>query len=161
AVAVGPITGFGRVAQVRDLDPLAMRHLPEGLARPGGDLSAIELEGDRVGGRLGHRRSSGKWRKTESQGFGAAWPGPQTEAPPGRYPLSWCPSCMPSQYSSMSCRAVIPAGATFTPGRPTRPETENQRRPRPPLRPWPANQSGPRSRISRIQETVSTLWIRV
>src|SRR5258708_4033412 len=42
---------------------------------------------------------------------------------------------MPPQYSSISSRAVIPAGASLTPGSLTRPETEKLRRPLRPLRP--------------------------
>ena len=36
----------------------------------------------------------------------------------------------------------MPAGASFTPGSFTRPETEKLRRPLRPLRPWPVHQSG-------------------
>jgi hypothetical protein len=36
----------------------------------------------------------------------------------------------------------MPAGASFTPGSRTRPDTEKVRRPLRPLRPWPENQSG-------------------
>ena len=83
------------------------------------------------------------------------------EAPPGRYPLSMWPSAMPPQYSSMSSRKVMPAGASFTPGFFTRPETEKLRRPLRPLRPWLANDSGPFSTMSRTQNSVSTLLISV
>jgi len=52
---------------------------------------------------------------------------------------------------------LIPAGARCTPGRFTRPETENERRPLRPRRPCATNHSGPRSRISRTQYNVSML----
>ena len=65
------------------------------------------------------------------------------------------------RYSSISSRAVIPAGASLTPGSRTRPETEKVRRPLRPLRPWPVNQSGPFSTMSRTQKRVSTLLISV
>ena len=42
---------------------------------------------------------------------------------------------MPPQYSSMSSRTVMPAGARCTPGFFTRPDTENERSPLRPLRP--------------------------
>ena len=64
---------------------------------------------------------------------------------------------MPPQYSSISSRTVMPAGASLTPGSRTRPETENERRPLRPLRPWPANQSAPFSTMSRTQCRVSKL----
>ena len=57
------------------------------------------------------------------------------EAPPGKYALNVCPSCIPPQYSSISCFIVIPAGASFTPGFFTLPDTENVLRPFLPLRP--------------------------
>ena len=83
------------------------------------------------------------------------------EAPPGRYPLKLCPSAMPPQNSSISCRAVMPAGANLTPGSLTRPDTENVRSPCRPLRPWPVNHCGPFSTMSRTQKSVSTLLISV
>src|SRR5207249_2608498 len=64
---------------------------------------------------------------------------------------------MPPQYSSISSRTVMPAGARCTPGFFTRPDTENERSPFLPLRPWPANQAAPRSTIWRTQYTVSRL----
>src|SRR5438309_7177046 len=64
---------------------------------------------------------------------------------------------MPPQYSSISSRTVIPAGARCTPGCFTRPDTENERSPFLPLRPWPANQAAPCSTICRTQYTVSRL----
>jgi hypothetical protein len=64
---------------------------------------------------------------------------------------------MPPQYSSISSRTVMPAGARWTPGLRTRPLTENERSPLRPLRPWPANHSGPRSTMSRTQYSVSML----
>src|SRR5688572_27184194 len=64
---------------------------------------------------------------------------------------------MPPQNSSMSSFTVMPAGARCTPGFFTRPETENERRPLRPLRPWEANQSAPFSSRSRTQCRVSML----
>mgnify|MGYP003694717063 CR=1 FL=1 len=58
---------------------------------------------------------------------------------------------MPPQNSSISWRAVMPAGASLTPGSRTRPDTEKVRSPLRPLRPWPVNQSGPFSTMSRTQ----------
>ena len=51
----------------------------------------------------------------------------------------------------------MPAGARCTPGFLTRPLTENERSPFRPWRPWPANQAGPFSRMSRTQCSVSML----
>src|SRR5882724_1738983 len=68
---------------------------------------------------------------------------------------------MPPQNSSISSRAVMPAGASLTPGFLMRPDTEKLRSPLRPLRPWLWNQAAPFSTISRTQYTVSTLWIRV
>src|SRR6266545_2286579 len=64
---------------------------------------------------------------------------------------------MPPQYSAISSRTVMPAGARWTPGFATRPETENERGPLRPCRPWFANQSAPFSRMSRTQYSVSML----
>src|SRR6266481_2241741 len=79
AVAVRPIIGRWRIAQMRDFLALAFCHLPDGLARLGLDLLAVELELD-----LGHSaaslNSSGKYLITEVSGFEAAWPSPQIEA---------------------------------------------------------------------------------
>src|SRR5215470_3134809 len=64
---------------MRDLPALALCDLPDGLARLGLDLLAVELELD-----LGHSaaslNSSGKYLITEVSGFAAAWPSPQIEA---------------------------------------------------------------------------------
>ena len=68
---------------------------------------------------------------------------------------------MPPQYSSTSSRRLMPAGARWTPGFRTRPLTENERRPRRPRRPWPANQTGPLSSTSRTQYSVSKLCSNV
>ena len=51
----------------------------------------------------------------------------------------------------------MPAGASFTPGLLTRPETENERRPLRPWRPCEANHAPPFSSISRTQYSVSKL----
>src|SRR5262249_17159805 len=79
AIAVGPIIRRGRIAQMRDVGALAPGHLPDGLARPGLDDFAIELELD-----LCHSaaslNSSGKYLMKEVSGFEAAWPSPQIEA---------------------------------------------------------------------------------
>jgi hypothetical protein len=48
AIAVGAVAGLGQPAQMRDLDALAVRHLPDRLARLGLDLGAIEKEADRL-----------------------------------------------------------------------------------------------------------------
>ena len=68
---------------------------------------------------------------------------------------------MPPQSSSISSRQVMPAGATLTPGSLTRPLTEKLLKPFEPCRPWEANQAGPFSAMSRIQNRVSTLLTRV
>jgi len=47
AIAVGAIAGFGRIAEMRDLDAEPPRHLPDRLARLGFDLGAVEGEFDR------------------------------------------------------------------------------------------------------------------
>jgi len=47
-IAVGPIAGFGAVAEMRDLDALAMGDLPDRLTRLRRDLDAVEGEGDGV-----------------------------------------------------------------------------------------------------------------
>jgi hypothetical protein len=44
AVAVGAISGFRPVAQMRDLGAHTARHIPNGLARPRLDLGAVEFE---------------------------------------------------------------------------------------------------------------------
>ena len=49
---------------------------------------------------------------------------------------------MPPQYSSISSRAVTPAGASTTPGFFTRPDTENERKPLRSRRPCEVNQRG-------------------
>src|SRR6185295_10245100 len=64
---------------------------------------------------------------------------------------------MPPQYSSINSFTVMPAGARCMPGFFTRPDTENERNPLRPLRPWPANHAAPFSTISRIQYTDSML----
>src|SRR5229473_3991361 len=79
AIAVGPIVRRRRIAQMRNLGALPLRHLPDGFARFGFDLFAVELELD-----LGHSaaslNSSGKYLITDVSGFEAAWPSPQIEA---------------------------------------------------------------------------------
>src|SRR5437588_6691584 len=64
---------------MRDFLALAFRHLPDGLARLGLDLLAVELELD-----LGHSaaslNSSGKYLITDVSGFEAACPSPQIDA---------------------------------------------------------------------------------
>src|SRR5260221_2929140 len=64
---------------MRDLAALAFCNLPDGLARVGFDLLAVEFELD-----LGHSaaslNSSGKYLITDVSGFEAAWPSPQIEA---------------------------------------------------------------------------------
>ena len=63
---------------------------------------------------------------------------------------------MPPQYSSISSRAVTPAGASTTPGFLTRPDTEKLRKPLRSRRPCEVNHSAPFSTMSRIQYSVST-----
>ena len=46
AIAVGPVAGRRRVAQMRDVGAVAARHLPDGLARPRLDLAPVEDELD-------------------------------------------------------------------------------------------------------------------
>src|SRR5665213_1397047 len=66
---------------MRNFAALALCHLPDGLARIGLNLLAVEFELD-----LGHsaaslgRNSSGKYLITVVSGFEAAWPRPQIEA---------------------------------------------------------------------------------
>ena len=67
AIAVGAVAGLGQPAQMRDGDALALRHLPDALARPGLDLAAVEREADGVGHRVslvgaaGPGRSAWHW----------------------------------------------------------------------------------------------------
>jgi len=61
--------------------------------------------------------------------------------------------------SIMTLSAI--AGAILTPGSFTRPETEKERSPVRPFRPWLVHQEGPRSRMSRTQNRVSTLLTSV
>src|SRR5262249_37860264 len=79
AIAVGAIVGRRRIAEVRDLRPLSLGDLPDGLTRLGFDHLAVELELD-----LCHSaaslNSSGKYLITEVRGFDAAWPRPQIDA---------------------------------------------------------------------------------
>ena len=71
-------------------------------------------------------------------------------------PLNSWPSCMPPQYSAISSRMVMPAGASLTPGSLTRPDTEKDRKPLRSWRPNDVNQETPCSTMSRIQYSVST-----
>jgi hypothetical protein len=48
AVAIGPIAGLGQPAQVRDVDPLALGNLPDGLAGARLHLAAVEGKFDRI-----------------------------------------------------------------------------------------------------------------
>ena len=81
AIAVGPVVRLRRIAEMRDFLVVAFCHLPDGLARVGLDLLAVEFELD-----LGHSaasfgtNSSGKYLITDVSGFEAAWPSPQIEA---------------------------------------------------------------------------------
>src|SRR5262249_30739067 len=79
AIAVGPVIGRRRIAEMRDFRALAFGDLPDGLAGLGFDHFAIELELD-----LGHSaaslNSSGKYLITEVSGLAAAWPSPQIDA---------------------------------------------------------------------------------
>src|SRR6267142_1593994 len=79
AIAVGPIVRRRRIAQMRNLLALAFRHLPDGFARLGLDLLAVELELN-PGHSAASLNSSGKYLITVVSGFEAAWPSPQIEA---------------------------------------------------------------------------------
>src|SRR5919204_4101019 len=46
AIAVGPIAGLGRIAQMRDVDAEPPRDLPDGLAVVRDDFAAVEREAD-------------------------------------------------------------------------------------------------------------------
>src|SRR5674476_889258 len=100
AIAVGPVIGFGRVAQMRDFIPLAFCHLPDGLAVDGLDLLAVQFKLD-----LGHsaasfgRNSSGKYLITVVSGFEAAWPRPQIEASR----IAWLNSSSSSRFQTGFC----------------------------------------------------------
>ena len=103
AIAVGPIVGRGRVAEMRNLAALALGDLPDRLAGLGLDLLAVELERD-----LGHSaaslNSSGKYLITEDSGFDAAWPSPQIEASR----IAWLNSSSNARFQtgfSISCAA--------------------------------------------------------
>src|SRR5262249_29111795 len=76
AIAVGPVPGRRPVAEMRDLDALALPHLPDGLPPPRLDFLAIEEEFDRIA----HARPSAKCFSNILTGFIAAWPRPQIEA---------------------------------------------------------------------------------
>src|SRR5919204_5612227 len=58
----------------------------------------------------------------------------------------------------MSWRSVMDTGASYTPGRFTRPDTEYIRVPPCVLVPRPANQAAPRSMMGGTQQSVSTLF---
>src|SRR3984893_16199347 len=82
AIAVGPIVGLRRIAQMRDFAALPLGDLPDGLAVNGLDLLAVEFDLDfccHSAASLG-RNSSGKYLITDVSGFEAAWPRPQIEA---------------------------------------------------------------------------------
>src|SRR6185437_1306302 len=48
AIAVGAVARLRRIAQMRDVDALALGNLPDGLAFARGDLLAVEEEADRL-----------------------------------------------------------------------------------------------------------------
>src|SRR5262249_46234528 len=79
AIAVGTIIRLWRIAEMRDLLALALRHLPDGLTCSGFDLLAVEFELDRRHS-AASLNSSGKYLITELRGFEAAWPRPQIDA---------------------------------------------------------------------------------
>ncbi len=73
AIAVGPVVRFRRVAQMRNFAALAFCHLPDGLARIGFDLPAVELELDFCHSAASFgANSSGKYLMTDVSGFEAA-----------------------------------------------------------------------------------------
>ncbi len=61
AIAVGPVVGFGRIAQMRDFVALAFCHLPDGLAVGGLDLLAVEFELDLCHSAASFARIPQKW----------------------------------------------------------------------------------------------------
>jgi hypothetical protein len=73
AVAVGPITRRGRVAEVRDRGATTLRDLPDRLSRRCFDRFSVQLE-------LHGVTTSGKYRSSVVSGFDAAWPSPQIDA---------------------------------------------------------------------------------
>ena len=91
------------------------------------DEAAVRLQGVEVQRDVAHARPAG-CRPTRRRA--------------GRHRAAW-PSSMPPQYSSISSRTVMPAGASLTPGCFTRPLTLKQRSPLRPWRPKPLNHCGP------------------
>src|SRR5690242_14094244 len=67
------------MAQMRNLPPLALGHLPDGFAGVGFDPLTVEFKLD-LGHSAASRNSSGKYLITDVNGFEAAWPRPQIEA---------------------------------------------------------------------------------
>ena len=58
AIAVRPVAGLGRIAQMRDLDAEALGNLPDGLAVQRLDLFAVEDELHRLARAVAHRSIS-------------------------------------------------------------------------------------------------------
>ena len=75
AVAIRPVAGCIKVAEVRNARALALGDLPEAFAGRRLDFAAIEHETDR----LAHGADSGKNFSRLATGFGAACPRPQIE----------------------------------------------------------------------------------
>jgi hypothetical protein len=72
AVTVGPVARLVGVAEMRDIRGMTLRGLPDGLARVGVDIHAVELEGDGLSRAAAHDCSSGKYSNTDFNGFAAA-----------------------------------------------------------------------------------------
>src|SRR5205823_2146455 len=80
AVAVGPVTGLGRIAQMRQFDAEAASGAEDRLTCADIDVAIIDREYIHHHSRKGSLRSCGKYFSTLSNGFGAACPRPQMEA---------------------------------------------------------------------------------
>src|SRR5262249_50710344 len=66
AIAVRTVAGLGRVAQMRDVGAVPVRHLPDGLIGAGLDLAAIEGEFHALAHRITPLESVG-WAKREAR----------------------------------------------------------------------------------------------
>src|SRR5690349_1571913 len=81
AIAVGAVARLWQPAEMRDLDAVALRHLPDRFARFGLDLGAVQCKADRLAHALSPLvRSPRKCFTTILTGFIAAWPSPQIDA---------------------------------------------------------------------------------
>src|SRR6516165_8871696 len=88
AIAVRPVAGLGRIAEMRQLDVEAARGAEDRLAVADVDFAIVDGECRRfcetVGAHdhclIGCAKSSRKYFITEASGLGAAWPSPQIDA---------------------------------------------------------------------------------